>query len=132
VVSEPARDESAASYDGIGTTTFGLRDVNAAERTDFSVHRVADASQMELVAGYAPAKRSTGNQPSPALTATTNGFGVYVGEEAHQGRRKEEGGDQHLHRAKLSHRESLRMRANGVIAAGKWHYGDRVLGPSAR
>jgi hypothetical protein len=24
------------------------------------------------------------------------------------------------------------MRTNGVIAAGKRHYGDRVLGPSAR
>jgi hypothetical protein len=87
---------------------------------------------MELVAGYAPAKRSTGNQPSPALTATTNAFGVYIGQEAHQGRRNEERGDQHLHGAKLTHRQSLRMRTNGVIAAGKRHYGDRVLGPSAR
>jgi hypothetical protein len=87
---------------------------------------------MKLVARYAPAKRSTGNQPSPALTATTNASGLYIGEEADQGRRDEERGDQHSHRAKLTHRQSLRMRTNGVIAAGNRHYGDWVLGPSAR
>jgi hypothetical protein len=70
---------------------------------------------MELVAGYAPANRSTGNEPPPAMTATTNVSRLSIGEEAHHGRREDEGRDQERHAGTLS-------RSPAIAHQAKWPY----------
>src|SRR5262245_6414345 len=64
-------------------TTCELRDVNAADRADFALHRVADASRMELVAAYAQTYRSIGHESVSALTTATGAFPLGVRDEAH-------------------------------------------------
>jgi hypothetical protein len=77
---------------------------------------------MELVAGYAPAKGSTGNEPSPAMTATTNVPRLSVGEDTHQGRREDEGRDQERHAGNLSPVRVAAHQDKWSIAASKRHW----------
>ena len=86
---------------------------------------------MELVAGYAPAKRSTGNEPSPAMTATTNVSRPCICEEAHQGRRKDEGRDQERHAGEPITAAVVAHQDKWPIAASKRHWDRRFRSPTS-
>jgi hypothetical protein len=86
--------ESGRRADQVGfDASWGLGDVNAADRTDFALHRELDTSLMDLVSAYTRTERSTSNEAATALTAATGDLRAQPVAKASQGERKDDAQD---------------------------------------
>jgi len=93
----------------------GVREVNTADRTDFTVHRVLDARVMELVAAGAATKARTSTERF-AVTAEAGIVRVCVDEDSNQSRREDQRGCQERHAGRLSPRCSQHIKTIGPDA----------------
>jgi len=96
-------DDNGTRKQARGLRGVFIRDVNAADRTDFARHRVLHTTLMEPVARNAPAGRTPVGEVAPALTATTDIFSADpVSETSERG--VKDGWDREWHPGNLSPR----------------------------